>query len=40
MNEKFREECKRKEFCDYIGKQQGLHWQYYRKNRESAFQKK
>ena len=36
QDEKFRNECKRREFTDYIAKQQGLHWQYYRKNRMIA----
>jgi mediator of RNA polymerase II transcription subunit 31 len=40
MNEKFRQECKKKEFTEYIKIQQGLHWQFYRKNREEEFQKK
>jgi mediator of RNA polymerase II transcription subunit 31 len=32
--EKFRNLCKKKEFIDFISQQQGLHWKYYRYNRE------
>lgn len=37
-SEVFREECKKREYIDYIAKQQGLHWQYYRRNREQLKQ--
>ena len=37
-SEVFREECKKREYIDYIAKQQGLHWQFYRRNREDLKQ--
>lgn len=33
-SEKFRQECKKREFTDFIAKQQAFHWQFYRRNRE------
>ncbi len=34
QNERFRNELKKREFMDFLAKQQAYHWQYYRKNRE------
>jgi mediator of RNA polymerase II transcription subunit 31 len=38
QDETFRNACKSKEFIDMISFQQGLHWKYYKFNREKINQ--
>jgi mediator of RNA polymerase II transcription subunit 31 len=35
-SESFRDACKNMDFINFVSKQQGLHWQHYRRNRESS----
>lgn len=36
QHKSFREECKNTEFCNFLTKQQGLHWNFYKQNRENT----